>query len=188
MRILSGRFRNTPIPFRPSPYLRPTPDKVRLAVMAVLADKIEGASVLDLFCGTGALGLEALSRGAKRVIFVEKHKPLISGLQALLAKLGETAGSRVIGSGAVAAMALLADAGDRFDIVLADPPYETGMGSLLLHDFDRIDILNDRAVVAVETRSTEVLPAETNRLKRAKSSTYGDTAVHYFLRKPREKE
>lgn len=184
MKILSGRFKNTTIPFRPSPQLRPTPDKVRLAVMAVLGEKIAEANVLDLFCGTGALGLEALSRGARRVVFVEKHKPLCSGLAQLLVKLGEGGASEVIGAGAVSALAGLAEAGERFDIVLADPPYEKGMGEMFLHDLDRHDILNAGAVVAVEVRKTEALPDATDRLKKVKSAVYGDTAVHYYLKIP----
>ena len=96
MKILAGRFKGREIPFRPNRYLRPTPDRVRHAIMQSLAGVIGGSRILDVFCGTGALGLEALSQGASEVHFIEKHRPLCLSLKKLTSRLGPGADTRLV--------------------------------------------------------------------------------------------
>jgi 16S rRNA (guanine966-N2)-methyltransferase len=118
IRIIAGRWRGRFIPVPKSPGLRPTPNRVRETLFNWLAPEIEGTNCLDLYAGTGALGIEALSRGAASVTFVEPSKLLVPPLQIQLEELGASA--RVVHT---TAEQLLADTQDRFDIVFADPPF-----------------------------------------------------------------
>ena len=106
--------------------LRPTPDAMRERVFAVLADRVEGAAVLDLFAGTGAVGLEALSRGADRVVFVERHRAAadLTRRNCATFDLDENR-ARVVNRAALAAVQMLADSKSIFDLMWADPPFES---------------------------------------------------------------
>ncbi len=118
IRIIAGRWRGRFIPVPDSPGLRPTPNRVRETLFNWLAEEIEGMRCLDLFAGTGALGIEALSRGAERVTFVEPSKLLVPPLRSQLENLG-ACGSVV----QTTAERFLADTDAQFDVVFADPPF-----------------------------------------------------------------
>src|SRR5262249_41616293 len=129
MRIISGEHRGRSITAPPGRTTRPTPDRVRGALFSALESRLggpgslEGVRVLDLFAGSGALGLEALSRGAAHAVFVERDRAALRALQDNLAtlKLGDRA--RVMPEDAVHAVRALAARGERFDAVLVDAPY-----------------------------------------------------------------
>ncbi len=118
IRIIAGRWRGRFLPVPNSPGLRPTPQRVRETLFNWLAPEIEGARCLDLYAGTGALGIEALSRGAERVTFVEPSKLLVPALRLQLEKLDASA--TVVQT---TAEEFLRDCGDSFDVVFADPPF-----------------------------------------------------------------
>lgn len=118
MRIIAGKAGRVAIRV-PSSVTRPTTDFVRQAVFSILADRVNGARVLDLFAGSGALGLEALSRGAATCVFVEKHRAAASIITANLEKSRLTGGR--VATSAVDAF-LRRDAG-QYDLTFADPPY-----------------------------------------------------------------
>jgi 16S rRNA (guanine966-N2)-methyltransferase len=121
MRVIAGRLGGRRLAAPKGSATRPTSDRVREALFSVLGD-IEGARVLDLFAGTGALAIEALSRGAKRAVLVESARPALSVLRKNLEDLGLTADARVIAQPAGrAADLILAEA--PFDLILIDPPY-----------------------------------------------------------------
>jgi 16S rRNA (guanine966-N2)-methyltransferase len=106
--------------------LRPTPDAMRERAFAVLADRVHDARFLDLFAGTGAVGLEALSRGARTVVFVEKHRGAAHLIEENSASFDLTARrAELMVRDAAAAVGQLARRGDRFDIAWADPPFES---------------------------------------------------------------
>ncbi len=106
--------------------LRPTPDAMRERAFAVLADRVHDARFLDLFAGTGAVGLEALSRGARTVVFVEKHRGAAHLIEENSASFDLTADrAELMVRDAAAAVGRLARRGDRFDIAWADPPFES---------------------------------------------------------------
>src|SRR4051812_26767676 len=121
MRIIAGQWRGRTIDAPKGNDTRPTTDRVREAWMSALQPEIPGARVLDLYSGSGALGLETLSRGAAHATFVEKAAPALRALRANIEKLGAGSAAEVVRADALAyARALEADA---FDIVVADPPY-----------------------------------------------------------------
>lgn len=126
MRITGGAWRSRRLrgPAGSMP-VRPTPDAMRERVFAVLGDRVAGAGFLDLFAGTGAVGLEALSRGAERTVFVEWHRGAARILRAncSLFELDDNR-ARVLVQTAAAAITALARGGETFDLVWADPPFE----------------------------------------------------------------
>lgn len=121
LRIIGGDWRGRRLPVADAPGLRPTPDRVRETLFNWLAPQLPGSRCLDVFAGTGALGLEALSRGAGEVVFVENNPALATGIEHALTELG-AAGGRVTRGQAPAALHALEG---RFDIVFLDPPFNT---------------------------------------------------------------
>ena len=125
VRIGSGRWKGRRLPV--SPQARPTSGRARQALFNVLGDRVLGARVLDLYAGTGAVGLEAVSRGASHAVLVESNAPtLVRSLEGWATDPSEV---RVIAGAASAAIAQLAATGERFDIVFADPPYAPESGA-----------------------------------------------------------
>lgn len=118
IRIIAGRWRGRFIPVAKNPGLRPTPNRVRETLFNWLAPEIEGTRCLDLYAGTGALGIEALSRGARSVTFVEPSKLLVPALRRVLDDLGASA--TVMHT---TAERFLRENAEKFDIVFADPPF-----------------------------------------------------------------
>lgn len=120
MRIIGGRWRRWRIPISPDADIRPTPDRVRETLFNWLMPVIDGMRCLDLFAGTGALGIEALSRGASEAWFVEQYPPAAVALERLLQELDCENGSVVTGD----ALQFLRDASRPFDLVFLDPPFK----------------------------------------------------------------
>jgi 16S rRNA (guanine(966)-N(2))-methyltransferase RsmD len=124
MRVIAGSFRSRTLNAPPGLETRPTSDRLRETLFNVLAPRIEGARFLDLYAGSGAVGIEALSRGAARAEFVEKEPGALKVLRANLAKLG-IAGNVQVDAGSVAsALKRLSKAKGLFDLIFLDPPYD----------------------------------------------------------------
>jgi 16S rRNA (guanine966-N2)-methyltransferase len=123
MRIISGKAGRTAIKV-PSAVARPTTDFVRQAIFSILGETVEGARVLDLFCGSGALGLEALSRGAVSCVFVDEHRQAIAVTEENLKKARLEGGRGVKAE----AFSFLSRDAATYDLILADPPYWKGYG------------------------------------------------------------
>ena len=119
LRIIGGQWRGRKIHFPHNAQLRPTPDRVRETLFNWLMPVIQGARCLDLFCGSGGLGLEALSRGAAQVVFVDSHKATVNSLQNTCDMLGSTAAQIQLSD----VRRFLAGTAQPFDVVFLDPPY-----------------------------------------------------------------
>jgi len=167
MRIIAGRWRGHPIQAPPGRGTRPTTDRVREAWMSAMQQEIPGARVLDLFAGSGALGLEALSRGAAHVTFVEQSGGALRALKANIARL-DAGAVRVVRADAIRFAQQLAVGA--FDLALADPPYGHGHAQALAHCFTRTPFAR---WLWVEHGSGEEMPP----LPDAHTLTYGDTAL-----------
>jgi 16S rRNA (guanine966-N2)-methyltransferase len=120
VRVTGGDLRSRIIPSPRGIAIRPTPGRVKEALFSILGDAVRGARVLDLFAGTGAIGFEALSRGAEHVTFVDLHAPTAQAIRTTAAELGVQRRAHVVCAPAEKAAARLAG---RFDFVYADPPY-----------------------------------------------------------------
>lgn len=150
LRVIAGEWRGRKIQFPDNPAIRPTPDRVRETLFNWLMPVLSGARCLDLFCGSGILGLEALSRGAREVVFVDNHQATISTLQHTCHVLG-TDKAKLTHADALGYLQDPRYASDVFDIVFLDPPYHAA--DLLVASASMLQEhlhLSDRAYVYVE--------------------------------------
>lgn len=146
VRIIAGRLRGSRLAVPDAPGLRPTPDRVRTTLFNWLQPVIEGAQCLDLYAGSGALGIEALSRGAAEVVLVESDPRLAAALRANLERLRQPNG-RVVNADA---RTQLAQPGARYDLVFVDPPFAQDLWTATLEGLARGGSLKPGALVYVE--------------------------------------
>lgn len=159
--------------------MRPTADRVREALFSILADRIPGRRVLDLFAGTGALGLEALSRGAASVVCVERDPAVVRILRRNLRALGVERRVEVVPRDVFAWLADRPDAGSA-DVVLADPPYGARVGAELLAALASSGALAAHATVVVEGEAADPVPAAPPGITHVRRATYARVALDFF--------
>jgi 16S rRNA (guanine966-N2)-methyltransferase len=182
MRIIAGSFRSRPLQAPAGLATRPTSDRLRETLFNVLAPRIEEVVVLDLYAGSGAVGIEALSRGAANVVFVERAPGALKVLRENLARLGLTEGFRIV-AGSVGTFLRKADATGRFDIVFLDPPYDEEdeyRTALSLLGAEVVGLLAERAVVIAEHRRKTRLEDQYGSLRRTRSLQQGDAALSFY--------
>ena len=165
--------------------MRPTADRVKESLFAVLGPRLEGARVLDLYAGTGNLGLEALSRGAATCLFVEKATASCAAIRDNIDSLGVGQRATVLRLDAARAPGLLAARGDRFTLVLADPPYAARGAApsefkKILLALDGCATLTRGALVAAEHSRFDAPPDGLRHLRLLEQRRYGETAVSFF--------
>jgi 16S rRNA (guanine966-N2)-methyltransferase len=184
MRIIAGEFRSRKLEAPAGMATRPTSDRLRETLFNVLAPRIEGARFVDLYAGSGAVGIEALSRGAASVVFVERAPGALMALRGNLDRLGLSAGFR-IQSGSVGAW--LRKALGEFDVVFLDPPYEAAeeyAATLGLLGGSAAGLLAEGALVIAEHLSNagrkERLEERYGCLKRTRLLEQGDAALSFF--------
>lgn len=151
LRIIGGEWRSRKLEFKDAPNLRPTPDRVRETLFNWLQGRIHGAHCLDLFAGSGALGLEALSRGAKEVVFVEKMTHVASQLEVNLGIL--SASSPVIKTDA---LSYLNDCEQVFDIIFLDPPFRQDFLPQTLKNILEKKLLSNNGLIYLEHESEKI--------------------------------
>ncbi len=188
MRIIAGKFKSRIVKASQNMRVRPTSDKVKGALFNML-EPVAGCSLVDFYAGTGNLGLEALSRGASEVVFVEKAADSLKLISENLENFGihprnPPENLRVIPSEVSKAFYLLHQEGKKFDILLADPPYETGVLKRLQRLLMEYPILKENGIFAVEhgLKDTELEGDFPYPLVRQKK--YGDTLLTLFKNGP----
>jgi 16S rRNA (guanine966-N2)-methyltransferase len=185
MRVIAGKLRRRTLEAPAGMATRPTSDRLRETVFNVLAPRIEGAGFLDLYAGSGAVGIEAVSRGAQNVVMVERAAPALKILRGNLEKLGLRAEVRVE---AVSVTAFLKkvrpeSGGLVFDIVFLDPPYDAQDEYALalgLVGGDASRLLAKGAVVIAEHRRKQKLPDQYGVLVRTRVLEQGDAALTFY--------
>jgi len=183
MRVVAGRLEGRRLRTVPGSTTRPTSDRVREALFSVLGDRVAGARVLDLFAGTGALAIEALSRGAASAVLVEPAPRATAVIRANLEALG------LVGPAVVrrtkAEVYLRGQRDGPFDLVFLDPPYARPVG-LLAGLLDRLarSALAPGAVVALESSARAEVPPWPPSLHPDRPRRYGDTALHLATHEP----
>ena len=151
LRIIGGKWRSRVLDFPAADQLRPTADRIRETLFNWLREDVQDEDCLDLFAGSGACGLEALSRGARRVTFVERNPKVIDAISANLNKLGEP-GMPVIRSDVMHWLKPgIHEAGDKFGIVFVDPPYDERLERECCHALQESGLLKDQALVYLES-------------------------------------
>jgi len=182
MRIIAGSLRRRTIEAPAGLATRPTSDRLRETLFNVLAPRMKDATFLDLYAGSGAVGIEALSRGAARVTFVERVPTALKVMRGNLEKLGVREGFRIEASN-VAAYLRRAGVERGFDVVFLDPPYdaadEYGMALGLLGGAAMV-LLAEGAVVIAEHRRKETLNEEYGSLQRTRLLLQGDAALSFY--------
>jgi len=154
MRVIAGQWRGRPLAAPLGDATRPTADRTREALFSMLTSRLgtfEGLAVADMFAGSGALGIEALSRGAATCLFVEQDRPALDTLKANLHKLGAKGDVR---AGSVMA---LGPARAPLDLMMMDPPYGTGAGSVALDKLARLGWIGPATWVSIETARAETV-------------------------------
>jgi 16S rRNA (guanine966-N2)-methyltransferase len=164
--------------------VRPSADRVREALFARLGD-LQGVEALDLYAGTGALGIESLSRGAASVVFVERAPRSLAVLTRNLAVLDLAEHSRVLREDVSRGVRRLGREGLRFGLVLVDPPYGAGEDERALHALVESGVLAPQGTVVVERSRRHPLPAIAG-LERIDERRYGDTVIDRFSAPPRD--
>lgn len=178
MRITSGTARGITLKSVPGSDTRPTADMVKQAIFNILQFELGGRNVLDLFAGTGQLGLEALSRGASGAVFVDKAPEALEVIRENVRKTGLSDRSRVVKSDY---KAFLSSAPKKsFDLVLLDPPYREKFVPRILNFIETFDILSDCGIIICETATGERMPAEVGRLRLTKQYKYGGTELSVY--------
>lgn len=178
LRIIGGQWRGRKLSFPEITGLRPTPDRVRETLFNWLVPVIAGARCLDLFAGSGALGLEALSRGAAQVVMVDNHQAVINQLKANLELLRTTAAEVVKAE----AGQYLKNPVTSFDIVFLDPPYQAGLLPECIELLEQGGWLSAHAWIYLETSSQAGLPALPPTWTVYRSKTAGEVGYHLVQR------
>jgi 16S rRNA (guanine966-N2)-methyltransferase len=176
LRIIGGRHRGRRLRFPAGVEIRPTPDRVRETLFNWLQPRIVGAKVLDLFAGSGALGLEALSRGAAEVTFVERDRRAAAAIDTLLKEWGETTGTVVCAD----ALAWLAAGSAAFDIVFLDPPYDAALLGEAAAALVSRRRLSPDARVYVERRAGDAMAAMPAAWRELRAGRAGEVGYHLF--------
>lgn len=179
MRIIAGQARGRRIHVPKGNNVRPTSDRVRESLFSILGTKTTGAVVLDMFAGSGALGLEALSRGASSAVFIEKSKAVQGVLKRNISELDFSGGVRVIGGDALAAVGRLAREGVRFDIIFLDPPYAGTLLCDALRSRQLYDIMSNKAFIVAEHQAVRPVQIPES-LRTFATRSYGGTVLSFI--------
>lgn len=182
MRIVAGTARGRTLKTpRGSDVTRPTADRVRETVFNVLGQTCEGLRVLDLFAGTGALGLEAVSRGAVKAVLVDQGREAVGLCRENVAALGFGDRVEVLALPVTKALTQLAQAGAQFELVFSDPPYALRAGLDVLTALGPLVV--PYGVAVIEHERAEVLPEALDLWAREDERTFGATVVSFFRRR-----
>ena len=154
MRVITGTARGRRLKEPQGMDIRPTTDKVKESMFSILQFDIEGRRVLDLFGGTGQLGIEALSRGALEVVFVDKSAAALKLIRENLELCGLSDQARVRNGDSLAYLR----SGEKFDLVFLDPPYDTGLLEQALQDIAGFDICREHGIIMRKVRQTPFCP------------------------------
>ena len=175
MRVITGSARGRNLITLEGEDVRPTTDRVKEALFSIIQFEIEGRKVLDLFSGSGHLGIEALSRGAEKAVFVDSSKKSLEVTKKNLENTGLLSGAVLINRESIS---YLRSVGEKFDIVLLDPPYKSGLLQKALGEIEAI--VNPGGVVICEAPKDEELPEEIGSRFQSKKYNYGKISLTVY--------
>lgn len=176
MRVTGGAGRGKRLRVPAGDRVRPTSDKVKQALFNILGRAVEGSSFLDLFAGTGAIGIEALSRGAGRVVFVDDARRSLEAVRQNLAQAGLGGDVRIVAS---RAETYIRKTAERYSVIFLDPPYTTELKPLL-ELLSRSDLLGSDTIVVAEHFRKRPSPERAGELVRYREAVYGDTVLAFY--------
>ena len=179
MRVITGTARGRRLKELEGLETRPTTDRVKEGIFNIIQFDIEGRKVLDLFAGTGQLGIEALSRGAASAVFVDQRREAVSLVRENLSLTGFSQRARVVGG---EALGFLASARERFDLIFLDPPYASGLLAAAVGAVSQFDILSNHGIMICESPLDEEPPAVEPPYFQRRVYRYGKTKVTAYCR------
>ncbi|MCQ2557782.1 MAG: 16S rRNA (guanine(966)-N(2))-methyltransferase RsmD [Oscillospiraceae bacterium] len=177
MRVVSGSARGKRLKTPENYDIRPTTDNVKESIFNIIQFDIEGRRVLDLFAGTGQMGIEALSRGAAEVVFVDASKEAVKIVKDNLKTCGMSAPVLQCD-----ALSYLKNCG-KFDLIFVDPPYDSGLYQPVLEQINAVDICNEGGIIMCECRANYALPEVQEPYSVAKEYRYGKVKLCKIVRK-----
>jgi 16S rRNA (guanine966-N2)-methyltransferase len=184
VRIISGSARGRRL-LTPGNYrIRPTADRVKESLFNILAVQLgnfAGCRVLDIFAGTGNLGIEALSRGAAEAVFIDENRQAASLLGKNLELTGFTGKGKVLQKEALSALRSMEKHADPFGLVFLDPPYRQGLSGLVLEFLASSALIDEDSLIVAETAAKEELLDRFGALREYDRRVYGDTAIVFFM-------
>ena len=184
MRVIAGEAKGRPLKAVPGMNTRPTTDKVKEAVFSMIGPFFDGGWVLDLFAGTGGLGIEALSRGMEKAVFVDMDRTSVSVIRGNVEAAKMSNRAEIFTNDAGRAVKALEKRGTRFAAVFLDPPYRlTHMDELIL-ELQTRDLLEPDAVLVVEHDAGHTYPEQIGSSQQTRRVEYGDTAVTVYRYQP----
>jgi 16S rRNA (guanine(966)-N(2))-methyltransferase RsmD len=182
MRIIGGKAKGRKLSVIKTKGVRPTPDNVKESIFSMIQGRVEGRTVLDLFAGTGTLGLEALSQGAKKAIFVEKDGSCLKMLLKNRDLCGFQDEAEIISLHAEVALKFLKRRAEKVDLVFIDPPYGSGYVEKTLRFINAHDMVNGGGLIVAQHRFGEDIAPQWERLSLQKRKRHGDTMISIFQR------
>ena len=180
MRISAGEYRGRRLRTPRGKRTRPTSDLLRQALFNILGERIQNTRVLDLFAGSGAVGLEALSRGAATATFVESDRHAVESLQANLVTLKLAGRARVMAADVSQALSRLRAARERFDCIFQDPPYAGDLAVQCIEVLADGALLSDNAVLACQAFHKTALPERVGVLRQTWRRRYGESSLTLY--------
>ena len=168
----------------PGQPIRPTADRSREALFNIIGQEVEGATVLDLYAGTGALGLEALSRSAMRAVFVDNNSQAVQLVEKNIELCGFSNRTLVLKRDLSKGLYFLAKQLPevKFSIIFIDPPYRKGLSATMLQEIEKTDILSSDGLVVVEDDTIADMPSMVTELNLVDQRRYGETGFWFYRR------
>ena len=180
MRIISGSSKGRRLTTRKSDAIRPTSDRVKESMFGILGDRVKGRTALDLFAGTGNLGIEALSRGARRAVFVEMGRQAVPVIRRNLALCGMWDRSEIVPKDVIRAIGILKERGECFDLILVDPPYGKGMVQRTLLKLSLNPIYHRDSILVIQHDRREPLSSSAGGWNLMRQKRIGDTLLSFL--------
>ena len=183
MRVIAGEARGRQLVAPKSLRVRPTADRVKEALFSMLLSRLgefTDMRVLDIFAGTGNLGIEALSRGASYAVFIDSHRESADIIRKNLETTGFSERGKVMVQDAAAALKSLARSEPPFHLVFLDPPYHEGHTESLLEILSNSPLIDQGTTIVAEFSSKEQIPYQFGRLQETERRVYGDTALSFL--------
>jgi 16S rRNA (guanine(966)-N(2))-methyltransferase RsmD len=186
MRVIAGKFKGRTLATVRSNSVRYTSDRVRESLFAIVRNLVPGSSFLDLFAGVGSVGIEAISRGADFVLFVEKNPRCVRTICENLSSCGvDPRGDsvQILQKDALRALRVIEEMGLKFDLIFLDPPYGSPVLEKALRKLAGVEILRDDGMVIAEHPFKSSLPQQIGEFVRVREEKYGDTVLTFYKRR-----
>lgn len=180
MRVITGTAKGNRLKSLKGMETRPTLDRVKESLFNIIGSRVIDTEFLDLFAGTGAIGIEAISRGAKHALFVETNPRAVKIIRENLEITGLADQGEIMAADVEMALKAVANADRKFDMIFMDPPYLKKLGQKTLTSLMQFGVLTKNGLVIVESSKMDELPLQEGPLKMVRQEKYGDTTLTFY--------